>query len=420
MKHSVVIGAGYGDEGKGLVTDWLAHRAISGGERTTVVRFNGSAQAGHTVVTPLGQRHVFSHIGSGTFAGADTWLSSDFVCHPGIFYKEMLELADIGVRPRIVIDCHALVITPFDQIINVLVEAHREKTTGRHGSCGIGFGEAIERSNHVKYRVYARDLLDKTLLRQKLAVIGEEWVTARLAQLDLALVVDYAKNYSLDNILVMTGMYEKLCEFMVDQSHVNTHSWPVTSKFNTEHLVFEGAQGLMLDQTYGHFPHVTRSNTGLKNVISMCSSEDMLDVYYVTRAYTTRHGRGPLPHECVENRRPYKGVFDHTNITNPHQEHLRYGYLDLDALTDVIKRDVNSVAKSHMMRANIVITHLDQVDYEPSWYENGSLVTGSSIDLIQALEKRLPLERVLVSNGPTRMHISDYTNDYTESRRACA
>ena len=78
----IVIGANWGDEGKGLVTDALAAQA---GPNTLVVRFNGGAQAGHTVTTPLGKRHVFSHMSSGTLAGASTHLSHFFITNH-LFY----------------------------------------------------------------------------------------------------------------------------------------------------------------------------------------------------------------------------------------------------------------------------------------------------------------------------------------------
>ncbi len=74
-KVIAVIGAGYGDEGKGLMTDYFSSQY----DDAVVIRSNGGAQAGHTVVTPEGQRHVFSHFGSGTFNGSPTFLSRHFV-----------------------------------------------------------------------------------------------------------------------------------------------------------------------------------------------------------------------------------------------------------------------------------------------------------------------------------------------------
>ena len=88
MQGSVVIGANYGDEGKGLMTDFLCRQHSA----DLVVRFNGGAQAGHTVVTPEGERHVFHHIGSGYFAGVPTYLSKFFVSNPVLFKQEYQEL----------------------------------------------------------------------------------------------------------------------------------------------------------------------------------------------------------------------------------------------------------------------------------------------------------------------------------------
>ncbi len=77
MRCRAVIGANFGDEGKGLITDYLAQ---TGGD--VVVRFNGGAQAGHTVVTPEGRRHVFSHFGSGSFAELPTFFSQHTIVNP--------------------------------------------------------------------------------------------------------------------------------------------------------------------------------------------------------------------------------------------------------------------------------------------------------------------------------------------------
>lgn len=91
MKARVVIGSSFGDCGKGLVTDYLCSQGAG-----IVVRFNGGANAGHTVVTPDGQRHVFSHFGSGTLLGVPTFLSSFFVCNPIQFAKELDRIAGTG------------------------------------------------------------------------------------------------------------------------------------------------------------------------------------------------------------------------------------------------------------------------------------------------------------------------------------
>src|ERR1041384_2446319 len=87
-----VIGANWGDEGKGLITDYLAAKEP---DSSLVIRFNGGANAGHTVVTPAGLRHVFGHYGSGTLAGARTFLSRHFICNPILCNREFRHLREL-------------------------------------------------------------------------------------------------------------------------------------------------------------------------------------------------------------------------------------------------------------------------------------------------------------------------------------
>ena len=94
----IVIGANWGDEGKGLMTDYFSQKPNS-----IVICSNGGAQRGHTVVTPNKVRHVFHHFGSGTFNLADTYLSEDFICNPIIFRQEYNELKHLGYYPNIYI-----------------------------------------------------------------------------------------------------------------------------------------------------------------------------------------------------------------------------------------------------------------------------------------------------------------------------
>ena len=101
MVIKVVVGANFGDEGKGLMTDCFCHQSSVKGEKCLVVLHNGGAQRGHTVVTPEGGRHVFHHFGSGTFVGADTYLSEDFILNPMVFRQEWEELKTLGVSPKV-------------------------------------------------------------------------------------------------------------------------------------------------------------------------------------------------------------------------------------------------------------------------------------------------------------------------------
>jgi len=98
-------------------------------------------------------------------------------------------------------------------------------------------------------------------------------------------------------------------------------------------VVFEGAQGLLLDQDRGAFPYVTRSHTGIRNALDVAAEAgiDAVDATYVSRAYLTRHGAGPLSRELPG--KPYPGIQDSTNVPNEFQGTLRFAHLDLDLLS---------------------------------------------------------------------------------------
>ena len=134
MRAYVIVDLGFGDAGKGLLTDYLARQLKAG----IVVRYNGGAQAGHNVVTPDGRHHTFSQFGSGTFIpGVKTYLSRDVVIHPGALLVEGAILEGKGIPDafsRLRVSEQALVITPFHQAANRIREIVRG--SDRHGSCG--------------------------------------------------------------------------------------------------------------------------------------------------------------------------------------------------------------------------------------------------------------------------------------------
>ena len=148
MKARAVIGSNYGDEGKGLITDYLCHKY----ESDIVVRSNGGAQAGHTVETPKGDRHVFGHFSSGFFNGATTYLSKYFVANPFLFWKEYHILSKYRLDNRVLFDPRCIITTPYDMLINQMIEDRRGEN--KHGSCGVGFGETIQRNLDPEYSLY--------------------------------------------------------------------------------------------------------------------------------------------------------------------------------------------------------------------------------------------------------------------------
>lgn len=387
-----VIGSQYGDEGKGLAVDWLAHQ--HGGPSAVVVRTNGGSQAGHTVVTPEGQRHVFSHFGSGSFTGARTHLSRFMIVNPIKFREERMRLMAQGCRaPRVTVDPNAMVTLPFDMMINQIVEIVRGNA--RHGSCGHGIGETVERNEHAPgFPITVADLKGKTL--EQFAAIRDEWVPRRLEQLGVTEVPEqYRGILYADEVL--SGFINECNSF----NHL-TEIFPDEEIPNLGTVVFEGAQGLALDQTIGAFPFVTRSNTGLKNMVALAELAGIsaIETHYMTRCYTTRHGAGPLAHE--QDVAGEIAVNDPTNVPNDWQGTLRFAPLDVDFMMGNCQLDLASVSGSKVrVGAYAVVTCLDQIKDSVSIYRDGSMKQYRAEDAHTAFDGLMD-GPVFVSYGPTR------------------
>jgi adenylosuccinate synthase len=366
---SAVIGANYGDEGKGLVVDALSD------SKTLVVRYNGGAQAGHTVVTPDGRRHAFSHVGAGVFNGAATLLSRFFIVNPVGLWNEMWALnTNFGLFPRIYIDPVAVITTPYDIAINQAVEKARGSLC--HGSCGVGINETVERSENFRYRITMADLRLPGVIQRKLKKIEEEWVPFRCAELGLSAVV--LESSALESWL---GLLKWLNEFPQRQDGQ-------VIKAVRGQVIFEGAQGLCLDQTKGKFPHVTRSNTGVKNIaqiLSQAGIDEEVKLIYTTRCYLTRHGRGELPSEISGNRPPWPGIVDETNVPNEWQGTLRYALLEPVSFFERIHVDQIDARGLISTIRHIAMTCMDQL---PKWMDKYLM-----LDEFQA---------TMYSAGPTR------------------
>lgn len=393
MAHSAqaVIGAGYGDEGKGLVVDALAHAC---GPGTLVVRTNGGAQAGHTVQTPDGRRHVFHHVGSGALAGASTHLSKWFVHHPMVLAAEVATLRRLRANVAITADPRGWVTTPWDMLVNQLVEEKRGN--GRHGSCGYGFGETVGRCEETEHRLTLSDLTRPTL-RDKLTAIREVWAPARLRALGVENIHEEARG-----LLKSDAVLERFLKDCDDFLKLVSIS-PDASIAAAKSLIFEGAQGLMLDQHHGAFPFVTRSSTGLANMLVTAAEAGLqfIETTYVTRCYITRHGRGPMPNETDVS--SSFAISDPTNRPNPWQEQLRFGELDIDVLSAAVLRDVTLAETSicHVM-PRLAVTCLDQIRRSVPYRRSGIKVRSRPAEFIEDLSSVTALPLGLTSRGPTR------------------
>lgn len=338
MRARVVIGSNFGDEGKGLITDYLCAQGAG-----VVVRFNGGAQAGHTVVSPDGVRHVFHHFGSGSFHGVPTFLSQFFVCNPILFFSELNDLIKLGLEPKVYAHPDCLVTTFADMMINQAIE--NKRSTKRHGSCGIGFHETMNRSQLKHLKITMADLWnDSARLESQIEEIATKYAKFRCEEI-------------FDDPKYLEAFVKGCREFaqLVEPAGIGQCDDPV----------FEGAQGLLLDQNNKKFfPHVTHSNTGMKNVrvLMQQAGIDEAEIYYVSRSYLTRHGAGDLPGE-----NPAMAFEDNTNKPNPFQGTLRFAALDVDDWQERCALDAGND------RYKTVITHCDQVapPYEADLYSSG-------------------------------------------------
>mgnify|MGYP005801472917 CR=1 FL=1 len=354
MVIKVVIGANFGDEGKGLMTDYFCHQSTLRGEKTLVVLHNGGAQRGHTVVTPDGQRHVFQHFGSGTLVGADTYLSKDFILNPIVFRQEWEELESLCVYPTVYAHPLCRITTPYDMIANQIMEEKRGDN--KHGSCGLGVFETIKRyEERDTSPIWKIKVFDVGSLMMKDC---KDYLYQRLERKSIDISDDWK------NIIDSDGLIDHFVDdlkFMAE--HISLSRIYRMSDYNC--MVFEGGQGLLLDRNNReYYPHLTPSNTGIENplnIISGLNSTLDIEVCYATRTYLTRHGAGRFDGECdKEEINPY--MQDLTNIPNPHQGTLRYAKLDENSLQYRILKDFEP-ARKYGAKLSIAVTHQNEYDH---------------------------------------------------------
>lgn len=368
----IVVGANFGDEGKGLMTDYFCHQAEHRNENCIVVLHNGGAQRGHTVTTPDGVKHVFHHFGSGTFCGADTYCSKDFILNPMIFSQEFEELKTLGYEPRVYIHPLCKISTPFDMILNQIIEENRSGK--RHGSCGVGIYETLLRTKEDKYSIFFGELffLTDEQIRSRLQTIRDEWMKTRFSMEDIEFISEEWSN--IINSSSLLDHYLIDLKFMRDVSVKANNS--ILSGY--KNIVFENGQGLLLDQNnLEYFPHLTPSNTGCKNALDIISKSFpdkknlKIEACYVTRTYLTRHGAGRLDNEC-KREDINKDMFDHTNLPNLHQGTLRYSFINVDELMQRISKDVQIIYKQypHNLRCSLAITHINEYINDDIWNMN--------------------------------------------------
>jgi adenylosuccinate synthase len=317
----VVFDLGFGDAGKGATVDFLVRERAA----DLVVRFNGGAQAGHTVVLPDRRRHTFAQFGAGTFVpGVQTYLGPKFLLHPGGLAVEALRLERQGINDaveRTRIDARAPVISPFQQAAGRLRELLRGEAA--HGTCGVGIGERVADASEPD-AIVAADLSSSTALRERLAAQQARKREALSAAADLD-----GRARPEWELLCDPSAVERILESWLalrERLHIVSESDGSALLRAAEAVVCEGAQGVLLDQTWGFHPHTTWSDCTPAGALELLAGiEAPVFRLGVLRTYATRHGAGPFPtHDpslSLTLREPH-------NPTGPWQGPFRCGALD--------------------------------------------------------------------------------------------
>lgn len=437
-KNFIVTGMGFGDEGKGTVVDFLVRESINRGSKPLVVRHNGGAQAAHNVVHPDGTHHTFAQFGSGTLLGAPTFLSQFTVLNPVNMMNEAEALMSLGAATSLItVAKSALIITPFHIAANRLRETARGAL--RHGSCGQGIGETVEGAmKFPSAAVRAGDIQSHHVLLEKMSFWRKvKGLEMEELGINLTDTVFDPKAYS---IVTMTGMLQDAgLNFMIVED-----DW-LEGEFDTHDVIFEGAQGVLLDERLGFHPHTTWSKTTPHNARLLLGGREAFSIG-VMRSYMTRHGAGPLVTDLGslgESLYP-----EEHNGVGEFQGSFRRGAADLVAMQYsarnlTMKKDLDGIAITHMDRLGDEVTfcsgyqrqegvrwsHMGPMFLQlPLWtqshpepcLDHQRLITRianesgpryestNKSDFLMTVEETCRAEIVLMSHGPTHEQKTNY------------
>ncbi len=356
MQAKIVVGLGYGDEGKGAFTNYLCNYEVDNSD-VIVVRHSGGQQAGHTVMNAY-HKHIHSNFASGAIDGLPSYFSEHTTIYPTTISREYRELLDkTPFMPSLVIHPFAKLTTPFD------IDANQKDVENlNHGTCGLGVGKTMKR-NESPYKLYAMDLKNIDVLWRKIKSIAIGYY-------------GLLKNEITDDI----DQYMNAVMRIRERVHIDGYDYLKAYS----NVIFEGSQGVLLDMDHGEFPNVTYANTTSKNafdVIKKIGGVDRVDSYNITRAYHTRHGNGYFKEDGLS----LVSNDNEINIENKYQGKFRVSKIDYDLLNYAIY--VEHFYSGHSNSTNLVVTCLDQVDYnfdfsklEGGYYDNHYTVSSPIYD----------------------------------------
>lgn len=335
MKARIVIGANYGDEGKGTIVAKYTK------ESTNVLNVltNGGSQRGHSVLLDNGLSHTFQHFGSGTYYGADSYYSRFFILNPVQFVEEYEQLV---IRPsHIYRDARCRWTTIYDMLANHISEEQK----GTHGSCCMGIWNTVKRTKETRFCPF--DLFMRADISERKRYLA------------------YIKGYYEKQMEIPESWKDTwnseglLTHFLQDCRYMYDHTMVIGLKdLYYDNLIFENGQGLLLCDTGLDTYDTTPSNTGIRDSIILLNGLGVEDVvaHYVSRTYLTRHGDGPLSNEAPMSSISSYIKEDRTNHYNNGQGEFRYGKLNILELRNRIIQDVQGI------NFELELTHCDELD----------------------------------------------------------
>jgi adenylosuccinate synthase len=334
-KNVVVLGTQWGDEGKGKVVDLLTERA------KYVVRYQGGHNAGHTLVIN-GEKTVLHLIPSGILReNVTSIIANGVVLAPDALMKEMgeLEARGVPVRERLLLSEACPLILPY----HVALDAAREKARGAKaiGTTGRGIGPAYE-DKVARRGLRVGDLFNKEAFAAKLKEIVE-YHNFQLVNYYKVEAVDYQK--VLDDVLAVADI---LTAMVVDVADLLDNA-----RKHGELVMFEGAQGTLLDIDHGTYPYVTSSNTTAGGVATGSGLGPRFVDYVlgIVKAYSTRVGAGPFPTELFDETGEYlcqKG----SEFGATTGRRRRTGWLDIVAVRRAVQ--INSLSGFCMTKLDVL------------------------------------------------------------------
>jgi adenylosuccinate synthase len=384
-RNVVVVGTQWGDEGKGKLVDWLTETA------TGVVRFQGGHNAGHTLVIN-GKKTALHLIPSGIMRpGVKCYIGNGVVLSVGKLFEEIagLESAGVELRSRLRVSEGCPLILPFHAALDVAREAAKEKAgTAKIGTTGRGIGPAYEdkvarRALRVQDLKYPERFTTK--LRELLAYYNAQLAALGADQVDWS-AMPWLKDQPMSTFVV-NGQVQEAAVLSMALTHAELLKpmiADVSRELNAEHarggnLLFEGAQGTLLDVDHGTYPFVTSSNCVAGNAAAGAGVGPGLLHYVlgITKAYCTRVGGGPFPTELAWEQEGTPGYHMSTvgaekGVTTGRSR--RCGWFD----AALLKRSAQVNGLS-----GLCITKLDVLDGLPELMLcTGYMLDGEAIDIL--------------------------------------